>query len=243
MPFGKIFKGIKKIGSSVGKIGGLVGGPFGLSTYGKVAGAFGLGGTGAVQGRSPRHNIQSLIQGYRDAGLHGILAAGGGGGFSSMDSANALGDLGATVSDYYRNRDAKSAARSQARLNEKQMALIDAEILESRSRTLLNETNAKRALVGPRQPFGNGTHGGLENRPTVLEPHRDQPWAQTIEGPGGHRSIGPNPDAFEIGLSELLAGGLIHGSQWLYQALDAELERDKRTTIDKKREQYQRSFN
>ena len=114
--------------------------------------------------------------------------------------------------------------------NKKQGQLIDAQIEEARSRTMLNNANTKRALVGPQpnlggpsvltsrpEAFDRTAEGGP--RPVVVEPGRDVPATQQVTI-GNRTGRGLNPDAFEVGISELIAGMLQYGPQWLFGAAD-----------------------
>lgn len=118
-------------------------------------------------------------------------------------------------------------------LQEKEATLIDAQIAESRSRTLLNAANAKRVAY-PDRPLINGTNGGIETldgRPLVKEPARNIPARQKVQL-GKHEAIGPSPEAFEVGLSELIAGGLIYLPQWMWA--ESELSKPPKKTADQK---------
>lgn len=168
----------------------------------------------------------------REKGLHPLAVMGnpgfqGGGGFGTgsaglPDAANILAQ---GVRDYAASKADAKAEDRQAMLDQRSAALVDAQIAEVRSRTLLNQANAKRLLGGPTggpPPLGtNGTHGGIETldgRRVEKDPARDMPATQIVQL-GKYKAYGPAAESFEVGLGELIGGGLIYAPQWLYQYL------------------------
>ena len=160
-------------------------------------------------------------------GLHPSMGVGGAGGYSGpVSTATASEGLTQVGDAMQRHADRKG----NQKLDKKQSELMDAQIAESRSRTLLNAANSRRAIYGPSNN-PTGTTGGIEtvrrggpgldpgetgNRGHIVEPSRDAPGSQKVSI-GNETMRGPNPDAFEVGLSELLAGAAIYGPQWLYK--------------------------
>lgn len=203
--------GLGGIGSALGGLGSLVGGLFG-------------GGSSKSPNykKQARDSILGAVDAAREVGLHPLAAlgaAGGGGGGFSVPSVgdrvgNTLEGLGDTLQRF-------GDRKAEEPLQKKQLTLLDAEIAEARSRTVLNAANARRALTGP-IPKITGISGGLESldrpplgrRPINVEPESNKSARQTVSL-GRHTAVGPNPDAFEVGLSELIAGAMIYGPQWL----------------------------
>lgn len=190
----------------------------------------------------------------RDMGLHPLAVLGNsgvsgqygdGGSFGSGDTSF-LGDAAYAAGNALRERaDSRERAKDrnvQSRLNAKQMELIDAEIMEARSRTLLNQANVKR-LLGP-SPAVSGAAGGLEtldNRPVKMDPARNLAARQQVTL-GDSTATGLNPEAFEIGLSELVAGGLIYGPQWAYDYVDRLMPKKPARKADPSRKAHPWSY-
>lgn len=167
--------------------------------------------------------IRRRARDARAAGIHPLAALGatasygpaqgGDGGFG-----DSIGRAGGAIADAYA---AKEAYKRDAPLRNKEMELLDAQILESRSRTMLNAANARRPIYGPR-PKITGVTSGLEGldpgetgkpRGERVEPTPNLGARQKVSL-GGSTATGPNPEAFEVGLSELIAGAMIYGPQW-----------------------------
>lgn len=210
------------IGKFVGKgLGFLAKNATGIGTGLEV-----LGGLKAATDTTPGPRSQaynSLMGAFKaadEAGLHRLAVAGSPAGYSPVPSQAAEGLLSAG-----------QALRGHAS-DKKQNELLDAQIEEARSRTILNNANARRALMGPQPGLGGpstrlqrivegGALDGLPNggpRSISNEPQRDMPARQRVTL-GDNTAVGPNPEAFEVGLSELLAGIIIYGPQWAYNAL------------------------
>ena len=198
----------------------------GVSALGNIA----SGLLGRRKGKSPGDAIKSTVKAARELGIHPLAALGSGATYApagSMGNSAFLADAADNVGQGIRQA-AEARARSRAEadgreMGAKQVQLIDAQIEEARSRTLLNAANAKR-LIGPQLPRVSGDRGGLEvmsggntmdGRPIVKEPAADLPARQRVQL-GNISATGLNPDAFEVGVSELAAGLLIYGPQWLY---------------------------
>lgn len=196
----------------------------GVKILGGLKGIFGGGGSAATETRAvSRASIMGAADAADELGLHRLATMGGGGaGYSGP-----VGDNQAAGLDMIANALLdKSEGSKNDKLQRKQEELIDAQIAESRSRTLLNASNSRRSIYGP-STNPTGLTGGLEaldsgpggsGRTTVTEPQRDMPARQRVTF-GGHDAVGPNPEAFEVGLSELLAGAMIYGPQWVYSRM------------------------
>lgn len=158
------------------------------------------------------------IQDGKKHGLHPLASIGGVGAQYQPTAGSPMADAAAGVG---RGIETYAARRQDAPLAKKQAELIDAQIAESRSRTLLNASNARRPIYGP-TPGVTGVTSGLEGmdpgeggtRPVRREPTPDMPARQKVSL-GKDSAVGPNPEAFEVGISELLAGAAIYGPQWL----------------------------
>ena len=96
---------------------------------------------------------------------------------------------------------ANSVARQEqsrlGKMDQKQADLIDAQILEARSRTILNTANAKRALVGP--AAGPDDPFAMRQENALIKVRLEDGTIVQV----------PNPDVYEIGPSELLTGRAI----------------------------------
>lgn len=206
--------------SGFGKaIGGFLGGPIpgligtGLELLGAGKQLFGKGPPGP--GAQAYQQLMGVARAADELGLHRLTVAGSPAGYSPAPMSQAEGLMAAGQS------------LRAGRLSPKENELIDAQIEEARSRTILNQANARRAFIGP-QPglgqvnaFGGEAFDRLANggdRSVSREPERDQPATQTVTF-RDFTGRGPNPEAFEVGVSELLAGALVYGPQWLAEAI------------------------
>lgn len=218
-----LFSGLKSIFKGVaGAASGFLGGPFA-----PLLGA-GLDFLGARADRKQQQAFAQSGLGMRIEdgaryGLHPLASAGATAGpqFQPVNTpgtwSNAFGQVGANLSNK------KNAALS----NE----LLEAQIAETRSRTLLNMSNSRRGdLASP--PLISGATGGMEQllkaldrssgggeRPVVNEPERQYPMSQRVTL-GNRTMVGPNSEPLEVGLSELAAGALIYGPQYITQVLE-----------------------
>lgn len=210
MGLGSILKGGLKW------LGGLSGNPIvaGIGTGLELLGA----GKSLLQGQGPGPYQQSYAQlkgAFRaadEAGLHRLAVAGSPAGYSPAPSSAAEGLL-------------QAGAQLRAGPSAKEKELIDAQIEEARSRTALNNANARRAFLGPQPGLG----GYSPRLADIVSAHRDR-----LGGPRGVRvepeadvpmfgtsTIGddtmvmPSEESFSVGIDELLAGALIYGPQWL----------------------------
>lgn len=217
--------------SSIGQVVGIA------SSVADIAG-------GLKKPKGPGDALKAQVRAGAKVGLHPLASIGGNFGYS--DPASVLGEIargGSQIADRLedleRSRKAEAGDkedRSRLRaLAEAQIALTEAEIAEARSRTLLNQANAKRVLVGPRL-LDNGTHGGMEmqdrtaregkaldGRKVKMDPVRDAPLHTQSTTPGGDTYYLPNPDLFEVGINEIIGGGLWLLPQWLQKQLSRKL--------------------
>lgn len=206
MGLGGLFKIAKPFLPGLKEVG------LGLELIGAAKNVFGPKPPGP--GRQSYEQLMGAFKAADEAGLHRLSVAGSPAGYSPAPSTAADGLLQA------------GQALQNTASQKKQDQLIDAQIAESRSRTILNEANSRRALAGPQpglgsslgqvQAFDLAANGGA--RTVSVEPERDLPATQTVTL-GNKTSRGLNPEAFEVGLSELIAGLLIHGPQWANSAL------------------------
>lgn len=218
-----LFSGLSSIFKGVaGAASGFLGGPFA-----PLLGA-GLDFLGARADRKQQQAFAQSGLGMRIEdgaryGLHPLASAGATAGpqFQPVNApgtwSNAFGQVGANLNNK------KNAALS----NE----LLEAQIAETRSRTLLNMANSRRGdLTSP--PAISGATGGMEQllkaldrntgggeRPVANEPERQYPARQRVTL-GKYTAWGPNPEAFELGLSEAAANAMIYGPQILVQYLE-----------------------
>lgn len=168
--------------------------------------------------KGSKNQLVGAFQAADKYGLHRLAVAGSPAGYSPAPTVTRRGfaEAGQAIRDYGLHRENKAMAA-------KEKELIDAQIEETRSRTMLNNANSRRAFIGPQPGLGDITsrlgeafdrlsNGG--SRTIRREPEADLPATSTVTlGPVSGR--GPNAEAFEIGLSELIAGALIYGPQWL----------------------------
>lgn len=194
-----------------------------LETLGAATGVLGglsklLGGGGPNPKTQAYGQLKGAFQAADEAGLHRLAVAGSPAGYSPAPSSSAEGllDVSNSLRQYTQDKLSKATQR-------KADELVDAQIAEARSRTLLNEANTRRALAGPQpglggavgtvRAFDDASNGGA--RTVRVEPQPDLAGTQQV-ALGSQSARGPNPEAFEMGLSELAAGLLIYGPQWLY---------------------------
>lgn len=196
----------------------------------------GVGGLfGATRKREkPRDTALEQLRGAftaaDEAGLHRLAVAGSPAGYSPAPSyaAEGLMNAGQAIARYGEYREGRKLAR-------KNEELVDAQIAEVRSRTVLNEANARRALMVPQPGLGgampaiarafDNTARGKE-RPVSIEPERDMPATQTVTF-GDQTGRGLNPEAFEVGISELLTGLAIYGPQWLLDRMGVDFNSNR----------------
>ena len=216
LPF--LGKALGAVGKGLGWLGGGSAAAKGLGTAVQAASPFLLKGPGPKA--QSYGSLMGAFKAADEAGLHRLSVAGSPAGYTPAPSAAAEGLM--------------SAGRSMAAQpnSKKQSQLLDAQIAEARSRTVLNQANARRALSGPQPGLGQAGNAVAEAfdrladsgpRRISREPERDMPATQTVTL-GDFTGRGPNPEAFEVGVSELLAGGLIYGPQWISSALKDAVE-------------------
>lgn len=190
-----------------------------------VVGA-GLALGGALFGKNPpawgpravaRRSLLGAFRAADQHGIHRLAVTGSPAGYSPAPASGGQ-DLMAA-----------GAAVRNLGLEAKEKELIDAQIEEARSRTILNEANARRAIDVPQPGLGGASprlsqvtqalpsfHKPFQGpeRPIVTDPERDMPISNKVAFGRDSYNI-PNPDAFEVGLSELIAGGVMIGPQWV----------------------------
>lgn len=159
-----------------------------------------------------------------EAGLHRLAVAGSPAGYSPAPASAADGLMAA----------GQMIGQGNTR---KQEQLLDAQIEEARSRTILNEANARRALAGPQPGLGGAStalmdmlsahqdRGGGDRRVEV-RPDVDAPLTGTTNA-GDVTMVAPSEDAFSVGLDELIAGALIYGPQWLTSVVNRRGQQDR----------------
>ena len=156
-----------------------------------------------------RNRISYLADDAKRAGIHPYAALGAGAGYSnpytSSPVGSAIADGVGAVGDAI---DGKIGEAKGKNLRAKQGELLDAQIAETRSRTVLNSANAKRALIGPRaatDPFG------MRKENALIEVKLEDGTIVKI----------PNPDVYEIGPTELATGrGIIETSRGVKKLKD-----------------------
>lgn len=91
---------------------------------------------------------------------------------------------------------AKADAKADRAREDRGQALLDAQIAEAQSRTILNKANAQRALVGPGAP---------------ADPYapRKANALISVRLENGDTVLVPNPDVYEISPTELATGRLV----------------------------------
>jgi len=208
------------------------------SVLGGLSGFFGKD-SAPSQGRQIYSQVQGAVTAGKEFNLHPLAVLGNTSSYAPAPANNVqdgLASMGNALQNMGQMKADKAAA---AKANE----LMDAQIAEARSRTLLNLGNANRAMVGPSAP--TGATGGLEQivggagttysphvthnqskRPMAVEPERDYPVTSRV-GVGDKSVWVPNPEAFEVGLSELIAGAMVMGPQLLWQHYDDWYDKQK----------------
>ena len=184
-----------------------------------------------------RTRIQTVAADAKKAGIHPLSALGVAAGYQnpygSAPSGSTLGDGIAAAGDIIgrsvptKTQKAKDA--QAATLNEKQAQLLDAQILESRSRTNLNSANAKRALLGPNSPVDPF---GMRQENALIK----------VKLENGDIVRIPNPDIYDISPSELVtARGIIEGARVVEKGIEKSKTRDAVSGKQKKRRSSMRN--
>lgn len=218
-----LFSGISKIFKGVaGAASGFLGGPF-APLLGAGIDYLGARADRKQQQAFAQSGLGMRIEDGARYGLHPLASAGATGG-PQYQPVNAPGTWSNAFGQVQNNIANKS---NIAKSNE----LLDAQIAETRSRTLLNLANTRRGDLSTR-PAITGATGGMEQllraldrssgggeRPVVNEPERQYPMSQRVTL-GNRTMVGPNSEPLEVGLSELAAGALIYGPQYLTQVLE-----------------------
>lgn len=173
--------------------------PATISAVGTLASGVGslLGGSNSMHPRDAnRAAMVGRFEAAKEFGLHPLTVAGGSAGYQPASRPNFgsnLRDLGNTLSEVAADKAAKKTAGEQQK---KADELLEAQLMEMRSRTGLNLANTKRVLGGPGQPpdpFKMETHNALIE--VMLE--------------NGDIIRVPNPAVYEIGPSELATGRIL----------------------------------
>lgn len=176
---------------------------------------FGGGGVGPY--KQSFHANRGAFDAGAKYGLHPLAMVGSATGYAPVGDASGEG-----LADIYNALQDRKQEKEDGKLRAKEEALIDAQIEEARSRSQLNRVNAIRPFFGPGGIQDLGTPGrdpgALGDRGTRREPTPDLGATQTLSL-GRHTAVGPNPEAFEVGLSELAAGLAVYGPQWLMSFL------------------------
>lgn len=205
-----------------------------MSFLGAIGGALISGIFGSKQQKSAQafeqNRIGMTVREAKKHGIHPLAALGQASAYQNPFMGNPVGDALASgiagADAAYEQKKAEEAAKP---LQDKRIELLDAQIAESRSRTLLNAGNAKRALVGNQGHLG--TVGGLEaldnvvtpngvvKRPVEVDPSKNVPMRQHVVI-GDKQVVGINPEATEgQSIGELLGAAMIYGpqlyGQWL----------------------------
>lgn len=150
------------------------------------------------QRAAPGNEMRQKIETGREYGLHPLVSIGAQTSGYQPVMSQAMSSAGQSIQTGLAERANAKAAASMAK---KQEALIDEQILEARSRTMLNQANARRALVGPGAPAD----------PFAMR--KENAWIQVRLKDGTIVEI-PNPDVHEISLTEALVGaGLLQGAR------------------------------
>jgi len=178
----------------------LLGGIFGRNSAKKQA---------ALQREFAQNRIQWAAADAKKAGLHPLVGATGANAQYIPTNQNPLGDAAADIAQTLgQEAVAKRQAAGNKALNSKQEQLLDAQIAETRSRTLLNQSNAKRTLVGPgsaHDPFA------IRKENALIE----------VQLENGEIVLIPNPDVYETGPSELATGRtLLEGARVVKRTRD-----------------------
>lgn len=178
-----------------------------------LSGFFGGGGSVGPY-KQAYHTLRGAFDAADKYGIHRLAVAGSPAGYSPVPSNEGEGLLRAG-----------EALRSLGN-RKKEEELIDAQIEEARSRTVLNTANARRAVSGPQPGLGGFTtrlqdllsshqvRDGSTSRPVRVEPEPDMPLFGTGSVGGTTMNI-PNPDAWDLEWDAMLIGALVYGPQWL----------------------------
>lgn len=220
--------GLAGAAGGLGKaVGGVLGGLFGGDDDYDWEGHKAQAGFWREQARRAERNyaraIRVRVRDGAKVGLHPLASIGFQGGYTPVGGTLNVGTTGGNfmgdafgeaiggAAQAIANRDQaaldKRERESAIKVNEAQ-----AEVLKAQSRT---------EIARMREIERGGTRGGNvdpRERELRVEPHRDNDWLQTVDV-AGEKLKGPNPDAFETGLSELAAGLAIYGPQWLVRTM------------------------
>lgn len=163
-----------------------------------------------------KRRIQTLAKDAKAAGIHPYAALGAGAGYSnpftSSPAGSFIGDGVAAAGQGIDEEFGKSASKSLA---SKQGELLDAQIAEARSRTVLNSANAKRTLIGPSAPTDPFA---MRKENALIEVRLENGTIVKI----------PNPDVYEVGPTELVTGRtLLEGGRGVKAAQDTPKSKQK----------------
>lgn len=190
-----------------------------------------------------RTRIRTVAADAKAAGIHPLAALGAASGYQNPYggpvSGSTMGDGFAAAGQYIGDAiDKRGQKKQAATLNEKQIDLVDAQIIESRSRTLLNQANAKRALVGPQAPHD----------PYAI---RKENALIKVKLENGTEVYMPNPDVYEVSPAEMVtARALMEASRVGKKVSEAKVDWKKKSQDLKRRKslitrspKHRRKFN
>lgn len=146
----------------------------------------------ALQREFAQNSLRWNIQQARAEGLHPLVGAGQPGAQYQPSQASPMQGALAGISDVLLSQSGRK----------KQEQLVDAQIEEAQSRTILNKANAQRALLGPNAPNTDPFKMRSEN--ALIR----------VKLENGDIILMPNPDVYEISPTELAtARVLMEGSR------------------------------
>jgi len=153
-----------------------------------------------------RQRIQMLAKDARLAGIHPLAAMGAASGYQNpfggaSPSGTAIGDGMAALGQLRQRKD-------QTKNRSLETKLLNSQIAETQSRTILNQANAKRSLVGPGSP---------------VDPYapRQENALVKVKLEDGTIVWMPNPDVYEIGPTELATGRILLEGGRAVEAIDS----------------------
>lgn len=144
---------------------------------------------GALDRKAQKGEMAHKINTGKAFGLHPLASIGAQtSGFQPVMN-QALTSAGRSIQDGLMARET-SASKAKAD------ALLDAQIAEAQSRTILNKANAQRALVGPGAPLDPFA---MRRENALIE----------VQLENGDKVLVPNPDVYEISPTELATGRMV----------------------------------
>lgn len=173
-----------------------------------------LGAAKGLAAPGPKgQSYESLMGAFKaadEAGLHRLSVAGSPAGYSPAPMSGAEGLM--------------AAGQALRAPSKKQDDLLDAQIEEARSRTFLNQANARRAMTGPQPGIGQGLTRVLEGieRGLRVLPRENEAFFRDVGRVDDPMKAITNP----VDLSEIVGSMLWYGPQGAYKKFNEAMEEE-----------------